>query len=146
MAARYVWNVWANLQVKGDCKVLFGSVGDFVDTDFVRDIGHFIFCIYSCPLHFRCARFARVWRFVDRLRQRPFQDLCKVSVEMPSSSINQACLHNTVSICMIVDRAASARTPNQDKLWNLSESFPVRSLFVPTKLLFPFPSSTKLRV
>jgi hypothetical protein len=116
MTARYVWDVWANLQVKGDCKVLFGSVGDFVDTDFIRDIGHFIFCISSCPLHFRCARFVGIWCFVDRLRQRSFQDLCKVSVKMPSSSINQACLHNTVSIGMIVDRAASARTPNQDKL------------------------------
>lgn len=125
-----VSRVWFNLQVQGDCYVVFGSIRDFVDANLVGDVGHFVLCIYSCCPHFRWARVVEIRSFVDCFRQRPFQDLGASSVEMLFSPMNPAYLHHTVCVCMIVYRAAFTRSPDQDELCGYpSTSSPLITLF-----------------
>ena len=58
--------------------------------------------------------------------------------------------HHTVSVGVVVDRRGFTRRPDEDKLESTISTKPVINITIEppshTKLLFPFPRSTRFRV
>ena len=127
-------HVGRSVQMEGHGEVA-ALVRDAVDAQLVGHVCHFVFLVH--PLR------DDPHGLLSLARGEGVSRLCQVAAED---------LHQAVRLAMIVDGATLARRPHEDKLFSSvrgkvnKRSRLCLSRVQPTRLLFPFPSSTRFLV